>query len=247
MDSGANISIVSSLSHLDSNIFPTYLRAEKPSVVQTANNSTMDNQRRGQFEGVNRVLYESASNSLLSTSQYTREKDDVVIMSSTEAVGVKIDSTVTSHLNAIKNHSFNKNQILLAAQLNNDNLYELCDTSYIDNPIITTQSHISSSPLHFVSNNRGRLPSLLQSVENSNTSAQAATVDKKPPFPISHGDNAGATDDFSTNNAPIFATIIPTKPTIQLTTTNSLKPTSSVLYPHLFATAAYYQTAEFII
>ena len=47
------------------------------------------------------MLCESASNSLLSTSQYTREKDAVVIMSSTEAVGVRIDSTVTSLLNSI--------------------------------------------------------------------------------------------------------------------------------------------------
>ena len=184
-------------------------------MVQTANNSTMDIQGRGQFEGVKYSLScESASNSLLSTSQYTREKDAVVIMSSTEAVGVKIDSTVTSLLNSIKNYSFDKNQILLAAQLNNDNLYELCDTSFIDNPSITPQSYLSSSPLHSVSNIRDRLPSLLQSVENSNTSAQAATVDAKLPFPISHGDNGGATnDDFSTYNNSIFTTILPTKPT----------------------------------
>ena len=86
---------------------------------------------------------------------------------------------------------------------------------------------------------------MLQSVESSNTSAQAAAVDAKPPFPISHGDNGGATDDLSTNNDPIFATILPTKPTIQLTNTNRIKPTSSVLHPQLFAKAAYYQTAEF--
>ena len=61
-------------------------------------------------------------------------------MSSTEAVGVRIDSTVTSLINSIKNHSFDKNQILLGAQLNDDNLYELCDTSYIHNPIITPKS-----------------------------------------------------------------------------------------------------------
>ena len=125
----------------------------------------MDIQGRGQFEGFSGVLCESASYSLLSTSQYTREKDAVVIMSITEAVGVKVDSTVKSLLNSIKNHSFDKNQILLAAQLNNDNLYELCDTSCIQNSIITPQSHLSSSPLHSVSNNRGRLPSLLQFVE----------------------------------------------------------------------------------
>ena len=99
--SGANITIVSSLTHLDPNTTPIYHRADKPSrTVQTANNSTMAIQGQGKFEGVNGVLCESASYSLLSTSQYTREKDAVVIMSSAEAVGVKIDSTVTSHLNA---------------------------------------------------------------------------------------------------------------------------------------------------
>ena len=182
----------------------------------------------------------------MSTSQYTRGKDAVVIMSSTDAVGVKIDSTVTSLLNAIKNHSFHKNQILLAAQLNTDDLYELCDTSCIHNSIIIPQSTVSSSPLYSVFNNRGRLPSLLQSVENSNTSAQAATFEMKPPFSISHGDNGGANDDFSTNNDPIFTTILPTKPTVLTTTTNTAKPTSSVLYPPLFAKAAYYHTAEFL-
>ena len=166
-------------------------------------------------------------------------------MSSTEAVGVKLDNTLTSYLNSIKNHSIIENQVLLAAKLNNDNLYELCDTSCIQRSIITPQSHISSSPLHSVSNNRGRLPSLLQFVENSTTSAQAATVNAKPPFPISHGDSGSATDDFSTNSDLIFTNILTTKPAVMTTTTNTVNPTSSVLYPHLFAKAAYYQTVGF--
>ena len=60
------------------------------------------------------------------------------------------------------------------------------------------------------------------------------------------GDTEGDCDDFSTNNDPIFATILPTKPTVHTTTTNTMKPTSSVLYPHLFAKAAYYHTDEFL-
>ena len=67
----------------------------------------------------------------------------------------------------------------------------------------------------------------------------------KPPFSISHGDNGGATNDISPNSVLIFTNILTTIPTIQLTNTTSLKPTSSVLYPHLFAKTAYYQTAEF--
>ena len=89
------------------------------------------------------------------------------------------------------------------------------------------------------------MPSLLQSVENSNTSAQAATVNAKPTFPISHGVNAGTTGDLSTNNDLTLTNILPIIPTVLASSTNRLKPTSSVLYPHLFAKAAYYQTAEF--
>ena len=103
LDSGANISIVSNLSHSDSNTFPTFLRADKPSVVETANISTMTIQGQGQFIGLNSVLCESANNSLLSASQFTRENDTIVIISEKDAVGVKLDSTVTSLLNDIKN------------------------------------------------------------------------------------------------------------------------------------------------
>ena len=67
----------------------------------------------------------------------------------------------------------------------------------------------------------------------------------QPTFFISHGDNGGECDDFSTNNDPILSTISPTKPTVLALTTNNADPTSCVLYPHLFAKAAYYQTAEF--
>ena len=47
LDSDANISILSTPSHMDPNTFPIMLRADKPSVVETANNSTMAIQGRG--------------------------------------------------------------------------------------------------------------------------------------------------------------------------------------------------------
>ena len=65
LNSGANISIVSSLLHLDTNTIPILLRADKPSVVVTANISTMEIQGQGKFEGVDCVLCDSASSSLL--------------------------------------------------------------------------------------------------------------------------------------------------------------------------------------
>ena len=42
LDSGANNSFVSSLSHLDPYKIPTILRADTPSIVGTANNSTIE-------------------------------------------------------------------------------------------------------------------------------------------------------------------------------------------------------------
>ena len=72
LDSGANISIVSSLTHLDPNTNPLFHSADKPlRNVETANNSKMPIQGQGKFEGVNGVLCETATNSLLSLSQYT--------------------------------------------------------------------------------------------------------------------------------------------------------------------------------
>ena len=56
-----------------------------------------------------------------------------MIISKNDAVGIEIDGTFNSLLNDIKNHSVNKNKILLAATLNNHNLYELYDISSIHN------------------------------------------------------------------------------------------------------------------
>ena len=50
-----------------------------------------------------------------------------------DARGVEIDGTVNFLLNAIKNYSFSKNKILLAAKLNNYTHYQLCDISFIHN------------------------------------------------------------------------------------------------------------------
>ena len=68
---------------MDSTIIPTILRADKPS-----------------------VLCDSTSNSLLSASLFTREKNAVETISEKDDLGVELDGTVNSLLNDIKNHSF---------------------------------------------------------------------------------------------------------------------------------------------
>ena len=56
LDLGANITIVSSLTHLDPNTTPLFHSADKPlRNVETANNSKMPIQGQGKFEGVNGV------------------------------------------------------------------------------------------------------------------------------------------------------------------------------------------------
>ena len=73
------------------------------------------------------MLCDSATNSLLSASQLTREKNAVVIITEKDAIGLEVDETVNFLLNATRNHAINENKILLTAKINNDNLYELCD------------------------------------------------------------------------------------------------------------------------
>ena len=80
--------------------------------------------------------------------------------------------------------------------------------NYVIQVVSKIQSTISSSPLHSVSKNRGRLPSMLQSIDVSTISAQDATLEVKPSFSISNGETGGASDDSSTNNDPIFTNIL---------------------------------------
>ena len=132
--------------------------------------------------------------------------------------------------------------MLLAAKLKNDCLYELCDLPSSHNYSPNKNSISTLSPML---SDFGHLPRMLTSAPNTKTSAQGAKLAVKPTFYISHGDTGGECDDLWSDYDPIFATILPTKPTVLLSETNTVKPTTSVLYPHLFAKAAYYHTAKF--
>ena len=57
LDSGANISIVSSLSHLDPDTTPSFHRVDKPfNSVETANNSTMKIDEVGKFKNMDSAI-----------------------------------------------------------------------------------------------------------------------------------------------------------------------------------------------
>ena len=131
----------------------------------------------------------------------------------------------------------------MAAQLNNDNLYELCD---VKNPHICSFNNKSFSSPSPILSDHGRLPSFFKAVQDTKSSVLKAPPKwsaVKPPFSISHGSNGSGASDFSLDEE-VLTENLPTKPTDRTDNPNSLKPTSSVLYPHLFADAAYYQTAE---
>ena len=62
-------------------------------------------QGQWKFNGLNFMLCDSATNSSLSASQFTREKNAVVIISEKDAIGIKVGGTANTLFNADKNHS----------------------------------------------------------------------------------------------------------------------------------------------
>ena len=98
----------------------------------------------------------------------------------------------------------------MAAKINDDNLYELCDL--LSSPNYSPNNN-SISTLSPILSDFGHLPSMFTSAPNAKTSAQGAKFAVKPTFSISHGDTGVECADLSTNNDPIFATLLPTKST----------------------------------
>ena len=58
------------------------------------------------------MLCDSATNSLLETTQFTREKNSVVNISEKDAIGMGVAGTVNSLLNAAKNHAIKERKII---------------------------------------------------------------------------------------------------------------------------------------
>ena len=96
IDSGANISIVSHMSHLDSNTTPSFRRVDKPFGVETASNGIMKIDGEGKFKNLDSAFCGDAAASLLSVSQFTKSNNVAIVFTGTDAFGVRCDDYVNS-------------------------------------------------------------------------------------------------------------------------------------------------------
>ena len=117
------MSIISDFSHLDTNT--PFCRAEEPHGVETANQSVMAISGSGTICGLEGVVCDTATHSLISVPQLCKDKKAVVIFDSCGAVVYRRDAHVDSAINDIKEFSFQHNKPLLTAHLNDESLYEL--------------------------------------------------------------------------------------------------------------------------
>ena len=144
LDSGANVSVISDFTHVDTNTVPLCRRAEDASGVETADGNVMPIEGRGIIVGVEGKICTGASFTLLSVPQVCQELGASVVFNSSGAVAYKNDSFSDDVFNGLKNYSFiQKKPPLLTATLNNDSLYEL------DNfltPVVCTHTDMNTLP-----------------------------------------------------------------------------------------------------
>ena len=74
------------------------------------------------FKNMDSVICQEATNSLLSVSEYTNSNNAAIVFTNSEAYGVRRDDQNNSLLSNIKDHSSQSNQLILTANINNDNL-----------------------------------------------------------------------------------------------------------------------------
>ena len=89
LDSGANTSIISDLSHTDPHSSTSLCRAEEPRGVETANGSIMPIVGMGQIAGVTGVICPESSFSLVSVPQVARECDATFLINENEVFACK--------------------------------------------------------------------------------------------------------------------------------------------------------------
>ena len=126
LDSGANHSVISHMSHVDTKTIPCR-RADKSSGVETADGTVMPISGDGIIQGCDGVFCENASHSLVSQSQWAATNDGIVIADATHAFGVSSSHVVLNDIiNGFKNNSYNSNEPpLLTAHVNHDHLNEI--------------------------------------------------------------------------------------------------------------------------
>ena len=88
IDSGANVSVISDVTHVDTNTVPLCRRAEDATGVVTASGEELDISGRGIIVGVEGAICLGATASLVSASQVCKERGAYVIMDSCGAIAV---------------------------------------------------------------------------------------------------------------------------------------------------------------
>ena len=100
LDSGASMSLISDLSHLDPNT--SFCRAEEPRGMETANQSVMAISGSGTISGLDGVDCEGAMCSLITVPQMCKSNSVAEIFDACGAVAVKLDNEGISTLNGFK-------------------------------------------------------------------------------------------------------------------------------------------------
>ena len=144
LDTGANVSILSDITHKDINSIALCRRAEDAQGVATASGVPMEIMGSANFEGVVSKICTEANHSLLSVSQYNKVKNAVMIFDEYGAWGVRNSDVVKALLKEIKDHSYHTRQLLLTATMSPESLYEIT-TPHV--PVVPIPSHPLPVPM----------------------------------------------------------------------------------------------------
>ena len=138
VDSGANVSILSDHTHMDTNSIPLCRRAEDAQGVVTAAGVPMEITGSANFEGVVSKICPESTSSLLSVSQWSTVNDGAMIFDARGAFGVRNDDVVRPLLKFIKEHSLRQSQPILTATISPESLYEITTQPV---PVVSVLSH----------------------------------------------------------------------------------------------------------
>ena len=128
LDSGANVSIIADIRHVDINTIPLFNRVEEPHGVETANQGVMPIEGHGQIAGVDAVICSDARASLVSLGKLCdAKKASCVVTSSSAEVFVNTPESI-SCLNDLKKIIISQNTGILSAPRNHDSMYEITHT-----------------------------------------------------------------------------------------------------------------------
>ena len=86
LDSGANITVISDITHVDNNTVPSCRRAEDAAGVETADGAIMPITGNGVVVGLEGPICDGASTTLVSVSQFCQERNAMLCFNSTSAV-----------------------------------------------------------------------------------------------------------------------------------------------------------------